>query len=316
MYGLMFPGQGSQFVGMGKTFYDNFKTVQEVFEEASDTLNQDMKKLLFEGPEEELTQTENTQPAILLFSTAMHRLLKDRIQDKVQVGLGHSLGEYSACVASQCLSFSEALRAVKIRGQAMQEAVPSGEGAMVAVLGASEEQVLEICNWVQEKSGEVLEPANFNAPGQVVVSGSSQAAQYLKDHFKGSELGATIKAKLIPLKVSAPFHCSLMKPAQDKMTPILEGLNFSTPQFPIIQNVTATPSNSPEEIQKNLILQISAPVRWAQSVIHARENGITTLIEVGAGKVLSGLVKKIDSSLLKPLNIETIEDFKNFENSL
>ncbi len=310
----MFPGQGSQFVGMGKAFYENFKVVKETFEEGSDLLNQDMKKLMFEGPDSELTLTENTQPAIVLLSTALHRLCVDVYKSKIQVCLGHSLGEYSALVANSTLTFGDALKSVKIRGRAMQKAVPEGQGAMLAVLGADNESVVQICKWAEQATGlKPLEPANFNAPGQVVISGKTEIANFLKDNFKTSALSQTMKAKFIPLNVSAPFHCSLMKPAQDEMELVLKSIKFGTPQFSIIQNVTAQETTDTSIIQKNLISQISAPVKWAQSVNRAKELGVKTLIEVGAGKVLSGLVKKIDSSELTPLNIETIEDFKKLE---
>ncbi len=314
MYGLMFPGQGSQFVGMGKSFYENFKIVKETFEEGSDLLNQDMKKLMFEGPDSELILTENTQPAIVLLSTALHRLCSDVYKSKIHVCMGHSLGEYSALVANKTLLFGDALKSVKMRGRAMQKAVPEGQGAMLAVLGADNESVEHICKWAETTTGlKPLEAANFNAPGQVVISGRAEIANFLKDNFKTSTLAQSIKAKFIPLNVSAPFHCSLMKPAQDEMESVLKNIKFSEPQFAIIQNVTALETTDILTIQKNLISQISAPVKWVQSVNRAKELGVKTLIEVGAGKVLSGLVKKIDSSELTPLNIETIEDFKKLE---
>lgn len=316
MLGLIFPGQGSQFVGMGKVFYENFKSVQETFEEGSDALNIDLKKLLFDGPDSELKLTHNTQPAILLVSVALDRILKDITKNHKKLCAGHSLGEYSALVSNGVLNFSDAIKTVRIRGEQMQKAVPQGKGAMLAVLGCENENVIKICNWVQDQTKKVLEPANFNAPGQVVISGDAQAAEWLLANFKTSALASEIKAKFIPLNVSAPFHCSMMMPAQNEMTPVLTSLKYSPAQFAVIQNVTATETTDIKEIQKNLIAQISAPVKWVQSVIRLKELGVTRCIEVGPGKVLSGLVKKIDSGSLSTLNIETIEDFKKLESEL
>lgn len=317
MIGLLFPGQGSQFVGMGKTFYENFKSVQLTFEEGSDALGLNMKKLLFDGPESELKMTENTQPAILLLSVALDRLTAEFFKSESKICLGHSLGEYSALVSNGVLPFTQTLQTVKKRGAAMQKAVPPGEGTMLAVLGTANEAIPALCKWAEEASGlNPVEPANYNAPGQVVISGKTEAVNYLKDNFKTSQLAETIKAKFIPLNVSAPFHCSMMKPAQDEMTPIIESLSFSAARFPIIQNVTALDTVDLETIKKNVISQISAPVKWVQSVNRAKEMGVTRFVELGPGKVLAGLVKKIDSSSLTTLNIETIEDFKKLESGL
>ncbi len=313
MLGLIFPGQGSQYVGMGKVFYENFKAVQETFEEGSDALNLDLKKLLFDGPDSELKLTHNTQPAILLVSVALDRITKDLFKSQNKLCAGHSLGEYSALVSNGVLSFTDAIKTVRVRGEQMQKAVPAGKGAMIAVLGCENENVEKICRWVQEQTKKVLEPANYNAPGQVVISGDAEAAGWLTTNWKTSALASEIKAKFIPLNVSAPFHCSMMMPAQKEMTPVLNGLKYSSAQFPIIQNVTAQETTDANEIQKNLIAQISAPVKWVQSVIRLKELGVTRCIEVGPGKVLAGLVKKIDSSSLSTFNIETLEDYKKLE---
>lgn len=313
MIGLIFPGQGSQYVGMGKVFYENFKTVKHTFEEGSEALKIDLKKLLFEGPDSELKLTHNTQPAILLVSVALDRILKDILKDQKKICAGHSLGEYSGLVSNGVLNFTDAIKTVRARGELMQKAVPQGEGAMIAVLGCENENVEKICKWVQKVTKEILEPANYNAPGQVVISGSQKAAEWLLANWKTSEMATQIKAKFIPLNVSAPFHSSLMMPAQVEMTPILKSLKYSPAQFPIVQNVTALPTTQANVIEENLISQISAPVKWVQSVIKLKQLGVTRCIEVGPGKVLNGLVKKIDSETLATLNVETIDDFKKIE---
>lgn len=314
MIALIFPGQGSQFVGMGKEFYENFSLVKETFEEGSDALNLNMRKLLFEGPDSELKLTHNTQPALLLLSVALDRLCKDVLKNQSQVVAGHSLGEYSALVSNNTLNFRDAIKSVKTRGEEMQKAVPIGTGSMAAVLGASDSDVLKICEYVQKESGHrPLEAANFNAPGQVVISGNAKAIEWIIQNYKTSSLAQSIKAKFIPLNVSAPFHCSMMKPAQDAMETVLHSLTYSAPRCAIIQNVTAEETTDLNLIKKNLILQISAPVKWVQSVIRIKELGVRRVIELGPGKVLSGLVKKIDSQSIATFNMETIEDFKKLE---
>lgn len=314
MLGLIFPGQGSQFVGMGKVFWENFTAVKQTFEEGSDCLSVNMKKLLFEGPDEDLKLTHNTQPAILLLSVALDRITKDLFKNEKKVVAGHSLGEYSALVSNGVLSLNESLRAVRTRGELMQKAVPVGLGSMAAVLGATDENVVRICEFAEKFSKFTpLEPANFNAPGQVVISGNAKAIEWLLNNFKTSEIAQEIKAKFIPLNVSAPFHCSMMKPAQDGMSPILNSLNYKVSNTAIIQNVTAMETNDISVIKNNLLAQISAPVRWVQSVNRMKQLGVQRVIELGPGKVLSGLVKKIDSENIQTLNMESIEDFKKIE---
>ncbi|HEX4925542.1 MAG TPA: ACP S-malonyltransferase [Bdellovibrionales bacterium] len=314
MWSALFPGQGSQHVGMGRFLFDNFSSAKHLFEEASDTLKLDFKKLCFDGPESDLTLTENTQPALLLVSVATYKVLTETTPLKFAFGAGHSLGEYSALVAAGTLNFGGALKAVRARGQAMQQAVPVGQGGMLAVLGLSDDEVIRVCQWAESESGlKPLEPANFNAPGQVVVSGSQALCTWLQTNFDPSRLFAEKKrAKLIPLNVSAPFHCSLMKPAQDKMEPVLNDLRFATPQFPVVQNVTAAEEKQPERLKKNLIAQISAPVKWVQSVTRMKALGVRTAVEVGPSKVLSGLVKKIDSEL-RTFNIQSLDELKALE---
>jgi [acyl-carrier-protein] S-malonyltransferase len=310
----VFPGQGSQSVGMGKFLYENFKTAQLLFEEASDTLNQDFKKLCFEGPESDLTLTANTQPALLLVSTATERVLQELRPTPYVALAGHSIGEYAAVVAAGSVKFSDALTAVRARGLAMQEAVPVGEGAMLAVLGLTPELTAKLCRWTMEKSGfRPLEPANDNAPGQVVISGSAKAAEWLRANFKPEEFDPEAKrVKLIPLNVSAPFHCSLMKPAEDKMAHVLGEMNFVDAKAPVVQNFTAKATTSATELRKNLVSQVSGQVRWVECVRGVRSLGASHLIELGAGKVLAGLVKKIEPEMTV-LNVNSIEDLKAIE---
>ena len=312
--GLVFPGQGSQFVGMGKFLYENFPVAKHTFEEASDTLSLNFKKLCFEGPESDLTLTSNTQPALLVASIALDRVLKKVIPLKPRLAAGHSLGEYSALVSAEAISFLEALRAVRLRGEFMQDAVPVGNGAMLVVMGLNPDEVITLCEWVcRESALGPLSPANYNAPGQIVISGTSAATEWLKTNFSAERSGINSRPKFIALKVSAPFHCSLMKPAQDKMGPVLQNMSFSEPIFPIVQNVTALATDLPQELRKNLIAQVSAPVKWMQSVAVMADAQITKLIEVGPGKVLAGLVKKIDSERLTTINVLSLEDIHALE---
>ncbi|MCB0349327.1 MAG: ACP S-malonyltransferase [Bdellovibrionales bacterium] len=311
MLALGFPGQGSQFVGMAKFLIDDFDIAKQTIEEASDTLQINFKKLLLEGPEEELNKTENTQPALVIASTIYYRVIHEIVGLPPLPAFGHSLGEYSALVANEALSFSSALRLTKSRGQFMQEAVPVGKGAMLAVLGVEDKDVEKICAWASEQTGKVIEPANFNSPGQVVVSGDVIACNFLRENFKEDLIGK--KAKFIPLKVSAPFHCSLMKPAQDKMQALLEAENIATAKAPIVQNFDAKAHTNPDEIRQNLIYQITGSVRWTESVISMKQMGIRLFLELGPGKVLSGLVKKIDSNELTTFNMQNLDDIKILE---
>jgi [acyl-carrier-protein] S-malonyltransferase len=316
--GLLCAGQGAQHVGMGRLFYENFPVVRDLFEQASDCLSLDFKKLCFEGPESELQLTHNTQPSILLVSYAMWSAISKNFEiPALSAAAGHSLGEYSAIVCAGGMSFTSAIKLVKARGEFMQQAVPVGEGTMVAVTGIEDEQVIALCQWVEENSGHrPLTPANFNAPGQVVASGSAKAAKWLLENYDAEKLGHKRKARLIPLKVSAPFHCELMKPAQEKMKLLLEDTEFRETAYPIVQNVTAEATSSPETLRANLIEQISSPVQWVQSVRKLHELGLKSFIELGPGKVLAGLVKKIDSTNLKTFNIETLDDLKTLEKDL
>jgi len=317
-FAALFPGQGSQHTGMAKSFFDNFTSVQRLFEEASDITGLHFKKLCFDGPEADLTQTQNTQPALLLSSYAAWLSGQEVIGFKnAQLYLGHSLGEYTACVAAHIIPFSEAIKAVHLRGQFMQEAVPVGEGAMAAVIGLDETEVLKLCQWAMKATGaSPIEPANFNCPGQVVVSGKKTLIDFVAKEFNVEKvLGEQKRVRIIPLKVSAPFHCSLMKPAQEKMEEVLRDLTILQSQAPLIQNFDGLPHQAPDEIRNNLITQISGAVRWTQSITTAEKSGLKRYVEWGPGQVLSGLVKKIDSQAIT-FNIQNTEDLKNLEKDM
>ena len=316
---LLFPGQGSQQPGMGRFLFENFKIAQETFEEGSEALKQDMKKLCFEGSEADLALTENTQPALLLVSTATQRVLRKDFSLKVQSAAGHSIGEYAALVAADVINFSEAMRAVRTRGQAMQSAVPVGQGGMVALLGLEPDQAQILCEYTVKNSGfGPLSPANFNCPGQIVISGSQKAINWLKDNFKPELIFAEAprRAKMIPLQVSAPFHCEMMKPAEDKMREVLTAMDFKTAAFPIVQNFHAKIETQGSVLRENLIRQVSAPVRWTQSMEALKALGHKDMIECGAGKVLQGLLKKIDPEFFQVQTTTSLEDIKNIEESL
>lgn len=315
MWGAVFPGQGSQHIGMGQFLFENFKETKVRFEEASDHLSLDFKKLCFSGSEDDLQLTKNTQPALLLVSCASFEALYNITGFKPAALAGHSIGEYAALVTSGALSFRDALSSVRIRGEAMQEAVPVGAGAMCAVMGLTEGQVREMCSWVEKTSKlSPLEPANFNSPGQIVISGNREAIEWLQTNFKKEVLSEPpARAKFIPLKVSAPFHCSLMKPAEDKMREVLNDIHFSSIQTPVVQNFSAEATRAPEQLRENAIRQISAPVLWTQCVEKLRDLGIERLIEFGSGKVLSGLIKKIDSERLQTFNLNSLDELKLVE---
>ncbi len=317
-YGAIFPGQGSQSVGMGKFLYENFKTAKALFEEASDTLNLDFKKLCFDGPIEALTLTENTQPALLLVSSCLYKTLQENTDFLPKAAAGHSLGEYSALVAAECVSFSDALKSVRLRGQAMQSACPVGEGGMAAILGLEDQEVVKMCEWAEKQSSRTgpLRAANFNSPGQVVISGSQKTLDWLKANYTPEGSGIGKRLKMIPLNVSAPFHSPLMKPAQDKMSEVLKTVPFSPPKFPIVQNTTAKESSNVEVLKREIIEQVSAPVKWSQSVLRLKELGLSTFVEFGPGQVLAGLVKKTAGDSIKVINLNNLEDFKLLEAQL
>jgi [acyl-carrier-protein] S-malonyltransferase len=314
MISLLFPGQGSQAPGMGRFLFDQFEVARETFREGSEALKLDLQKLCFESDEKALALTENTQPALLCVSVATWRVLESEFGLDPEAAAGHSIGEYAALVAAESLSFADAIKAVRVRGQAMQAAVPVGKGGMTAVLGLDDEQVRFLCDWTVQQSGfSPLSPANFNSPGQVVISGSAQALQWLKENFKPDVVpGDAKRAKLIPLSVSAPFHCALMKPAEEKMATILSEIHFADAEIPVVQNFTAEFVTKAAQLRQNLIHQISAPVLWTQSIKKIRAHGVAVGIECGHGKVLSGLVKKIDPEF-KVWTTNSLDDLKALE---
>lgn len=315
MNAFLFPGQGSQTPGMGRFLYDNFSTAKLIFEEASDAISVDLKKLCFTGSVEELALTENTQPALLTVSTATANVLVRDLGIKPSITAGHSIGEYASCVTGQVLEFKDAVRAVKIRGQAMQSAVPVGLGGMTATLGLDEQQVQFLCDWAVKNSGHApLSPANYNCIGQIVISGNMKTLEWLKTNFKAELLpGEAKRAKLIPLQVSAPFHCAMMMPAQEKMQEFFEDIKFNNSEIKIIQNVNAQAESLGDRIKHNLVEQVSAPVKWTQSMQTLKTLGVSNCFEVGNGNVLKGLLKKIDSEFFKVYPTSTLEDMKAIE---
>jgi [acyl-carrier-protein] S-malonyltransferase len=283
---LLFPGQGSQRVGMGRDLASEFEPARRVFEEADEALGAPISRLCFEGPEAELTRTENTQPAILTCSIAVLRTLQAERGVSFDVAAGHSLGEWSALVAAGALSLADAVRLVRLRGQAMQEAVPEGQGAMAAIMGLAPDKLEELCR--DSRQGEVLSPANFNGAGQIVISGHAGAVDRAVASAK--ERGAQ---RAVRLQVSAPFHCALMQPAADRLRAALAGVAIAPLSAPVVANVDAQPNQDRGRVADLLIAQVTAPVRWEESVTRLAADGVTRAIEVGAGSVLRGLVKRI-----------------------
>jgi [acyl-carrier-protein] S-malonyltransferase len=282
---FIFPGQGAQKVGMGRALADAYPVCRATFEEADTALGDPLSRVIFEGPEEQLTLTENTQPAILAVSTAACRLLASRGFAPAFVA-GHSLGEYSANVAAGTFAFGDALQLVRRRGQYMQEAVPAGEGAMAAILGLDADRVAQAC--AEAAGGDVVSAANLNGAGQIVIAGAREAVGRAGDRAKA--LGAR---RVIPLAVSAPFHCALMKPAEERLAPELRALRVQAPGVPIVANVDAELKRDAGSAIEALVQQVSSPVRWEAVVRRLASEGVTTYVEVGPGTVLSGLVRKI-----------------------
>ena len=308
MKAILFPGQCSQLVGMGSEFYNNFPAVKKLFAEADETLSFKISKIILEGPESDLKLTQNTQPSILIVSYSIFFILKNEFNfnlEKIKYFAGHSLGEYSALLCANALSFQDSLRLLFERGKSMQEAVPVGRGSMLAILGC---EIEEINNYMLEvKSKGVCEIANDNAKGQIIVSGNIEPIEELKNILKQN------KKKCIPLQVSAPFHCSLMNSAAIKMKEKINTVNFKKPDFEIISNVTAKPVNNPEEIKNFLVQQIFSKVRWRESIVFMGENKINDFIEIGPGKVLTGLSKRILPNS-NSFSINSIDDIKNLSN--
>jgi [acyl-carrier-protein] S-malonyltransferase len=296
VYAFIFPGQGSQAVGMGRDLAAAFPVAREVFQEVDDTLGQKLSKLMFEGPGEELILTENTQPALMAHSLAVLRVLEKEagitIPNKAFVVAGHSLGEYTALAAAGAFSIADAARLLKLRGQSMQRAVPAGEGAMAALLGADMDQAQAICAEAaplpDAEGSEVVQPANDNGGGQVVISGHRGAVERAIEIAKAKGIK---RAMLLP--VSAPFHCSLMAPAADAMAEALDKTAPRTPAVPVVANVSAQRESDPDRIRSLLVQQVTATVRWRESVAAMTEMGVDRFVELGTGKVLTGLIKRI-----------------------
>ena len=304
---LVFPGQGSQFVGMGKSLADAEPAARLVFEEVNDALSQDLSKIMWQGPEEDLRLTENTQPALMAVSLAVIRTLEAgglKIDEIASHVAGHSLGEYSALAATGAFGIADAAKLLKLRGQAMQRAVPVGEGAMAAILGLGMDDVNAVCDEAAE--GEIVVAANDNADGQIVVSGHKGAVERAIDIAK--EKGAK-RGLLLP--VSAPFHCPLMKPAADEMKAALADVDIRRPVLPVIANVLAVPISEPEGIKTLLVEQVTGAVRWRESVGSMTSLGINQMVEIGAGKVLSGLARRIDRDLATA-NLQDPTDIEAF----
>jgi len=292
---FLFPGQGSQAVGMGKALFDAFPEARAVFQSADDALAEPLSRLCFEGPESELVLTRNAQPAILTTSIAAHAVWSARGGPAAFVA-GHSLGEYSALVAAGALSLPDAVRAVRARGTFMQEAVPAGTGAMAAVLGLDAEVVTRIC--AEVAGNEVVSPANFNSPEQTVIAGHATAVERA-----GAKLREAGAKRVVPLAVSAPFHTALMEPAKARLAEVLARCTVSAPRMPVVTNVEAAPNADAARVVPLLVSQVSAPVRWVESVRALAAAGVTRVVELGPGRVLGGLVKRISKDI-EVLNVE------------
>ena len=308
MSALLFPGQGSQIVGMGSEFYNNFDIVKKIFKDADEKLNYSISKLILNGPEDQLQLTQNTQPSILTVSFSIFKVLKDEFNFDINTFnyfAGHSLGEYSALVCSDSLKFEDAIYLLHERGKAMQEAVPVGKGSMLAILGAKIKDIYNLLNSFKEKG--VCEIANDNADGQVIVSGDKDSIVSFQSLLKEK------KIKSIPLKVSAPFHCSLMKSAADKMRDKIKNINFGSPTHSILSNVTAKIEKDPENIKKLLIDQIFSTVKWRETIINISNEGVSNFVEIGPGKVLTGMVKRTVKNA-NCFSINSVDDIKNLKN--
>jgi [acyl-carrier-protein] S-malonyltransferase len=308
MKAILFPGQGSQIVGMGSEFYNKFASVKKIFREADEVLNFEISRIILKGPESELKLTRNTQPSILLVSYVIFSVLKNEFNfdlKKVKYFAGHSLGEYSALLCANAINFKDALLLIFERGKSMQEAVPVGQGSMLAVLGT---KMKDVNNYISElKNKNVCEVANDNAEGQIIVSGNTEAVEELKDILKKN------KKKSILLPVSAPFHCSLMNPAANKMKEKIDNTNFRQPDFEIISNVTSLPTNNPENIKNLLVQQICSKVRWRESMLLINNKKVDDFIEIGPGKVLTGLIKRILPNS-NSFSINSTDDIKTLIN--
>ncbi len=301
-FAIVFPGQGSQTVGMLAELGEQYEIVKATFAEASEVLGYDLWALVQNGPAEDLNQTFRTQPALLASSVAIWRVWQEQGLSQPEVLAGHSLGEYSALVCAGVIDFKQAIKLVELRGQLMQEAVPAGVGAMYAIIGLGDDEIAAACE--QAAQGEVVSPVNFNSPGQVVIAGNKAAVERAGALCK--EAGAK---RALPLPVSVPSHCALMKPAADKLAEALKEIEFNTPAIPVINNVDVAAETSPDAIKDALVRQLYSPVRWTEGVQKMHEQGVEQLFEVGPGKVLTGLTKRI----IKTLNASAVNDIASLE---
>jgi [acyl-carrier-protein] S-malonyltransferase len=302
---FVFPGQGSQAVGMGQDVYASNPASKQVFLDADAALGFALSDLIFQGPEEELKKTFHTQPALLTTSIALYEAFKIH-GVRADYVAGHSLGEYSALVAAGVLSFADAVKTVRLRGEFMEKAVPSGQGAMAAVLGAERGALAELCARLSKDVG-VVELANINCPGQIVVSGTKEGVQALVE--QGKEIGAK---RVIPLEVSGPFHSSLMKPAAGQLSAELQKITLHSPSIPVVANVTAEPVQEPNRIRELLVEQVYSPVLWEDTIVWLIAQGVDTFIEIGSGTVLAGLVKKVDKTV-RIVSINSKEAIENYQ---
>ncbi|HYM61606.1 MAG TPA: ACP S-malonyltransferase [Thermoanaerobaculia bacterium] len=302
---FVFPGQGSQAAGMGKDVADAYPAARRVFDEIDEALGFSISRLCFEGPEEELRLTENTQPAILAVSAAIHAVLEEKGVTRRDLVAGHSLGEYSAIVSVGGLMPAEAAKIVRLRGRFMQEAVPVGAGAMAALLGPSAEEAQAIC--AEAAQGEIVSVANINAPGQMVIAGTQTAVDRAIEIAKARGVR---RARLLP--VSAPFHCALMKPAEERLKLVLDGAHFKDLWVSLISNVDASPIGTATAVRNALLRQVASPVRWVESVQRMVAMGVRRIVEIGPGNVLTGLIKRIDASV-EVVNVSDVEGIERFE---
>ncbi|MDA9557866.1 ACP S-malonyltransferase [Vibrio sp.] len=301
-FAIVFPGQGSQAVGMLADLATQYDVVEKTFSEASEVLGYDLWALVQNGPSEDLNETHRTQPALLASSVAIWRVWQEQGLDQPQVIAGHSLGEYSALVCAGVIDFKEAIKLVELRGRLMQEAVPAGTGAMYAIIGLADDAIAKACE--DAAQGEVVSPVNFNSPGQVVIAGSKAAVERAGALCK--EAGAK---RALPLPVSVPSHCALMKPAADKLAEALKELTFNAPSTPVINNVDVTAEMDPNSIKDALVRQLYSPVRWTETVQLMNDQGVEKLLELGPGKVLTGLTKRI----VKSLSAAVVNDTATFD---